>query len=133
VSEDTDWNGQRAAAAGRGFMRCLLDVRRFWRRIRGLCLARLQCLISSVVCRDSCIVTCSVGHWWWWSRWPARSSGGSSSCLNCRMFNRFYIFCKFCISTNNLLSSVEEYCLEPSSPYEHYVYGQICLDLRRLD
>jgi hypothetical protein len=29
VSEDTDWNGQRAAAAGRGFMRCLLDVRRF--------------------------------------------------------------------------------------------------------
>jgi len=27
--EDTDWNGQWAAAAGRGIMRCLLDVRRF--------------------------------------------------------------------------------------------------------
>jgi hypothetical protein len=29
VYEDTDWNRQRAAAAGRGIMRCLLDIRRF--------------------------------------------------------------------------------------------------------
>jgi hypothetical protein len=29
VSEDTDWNRHRAAAAGRGIMRRLLDMRRF--------------------------------------------------------------------------------------------------------
>jgi hypothetical protein len=67
VSEDTDWNEHRAAAAGRGIMRCLLDMRRFWRRRRDLCLARLQSLISSVIFRDSCIATCAVGHRRWWS------------------------------------------------------------------
>ena len=29
VSEDTDWNWHRAAAAGRGIMRCLIDMGRF--------------------------------------------------------------------------------------------------------
>jgi len=29
VYEDTDWNRHRAAADGRGIMRCLLDMRRF--------------------------------------------------------------------------------------------------------
>ena len=39
VSEDADWNEERAAATEGA---CLLAVRRLWRGRRGLCVARLQ-------------------------------------------------------------------------------------------
>lgn len=48
----------------------LLSIKRFWRK-RGLCLVRLQCLISSsYISWDSCITTCklSVGKWRWWGK-----------------------------------------------------------------
>jgi hypothetical protein len=53
---------------------CLLSVRRFRRRRRGLCPDFSAWFIS-----DSCIATCTVGHWRWWSRW---TRGGCVSHLN---------------------------------------------------
>ena len=46
-----------------------------------------------IIVRDSCIATCTVGHRRWWFIWPAYSSGGSVSCLNCYYFVRF-LFCR---------------------------------------
>lgn len=54
--EDTDTNETQEATTKYGIIGCLLAVRRFcWRR-RGLCLARLQCFISSGHLPGTCVL-----------------------------------------------------------------------------
>jgi hypothetical protein len=72
---------ERAATAGQGNKGagCLLAVRRFWRRRRGLCVIRRQCLICSghlqgLVCRHLYCWTLEM-----MTLWPACSSRESVS------------------------------------------------------
>jgi len=85
----TDWSKQQL---DKELWRCWLAMRRSWRR-RGLCLARLHCPIS-------CISAGFCGQWWLWSRWPAYSSRGSASSLNCYSFWQIPNFFQLLVSKN---------------------------------
>jgi hypothetical protein len=84
---------------------CLLIVRRFWSRRRGL-LSRqtsVLCFSKSFSETHPSSATCALGHWRWWSRWPTYSykSKGSASSLNCHFFVDSIFFCrKFFLSLN---------------------------------
>lgn len=69
---------------------CLLIVRRFWRRRRGLLSRQTSVLSFRKSFSDTypSSATCAFGHWRWWSRWPTYSykSKGSASSLNCHFF-----------------------------------------------
>jgi hypothetical protein len=92
-----EWNEQRIATTGQGIMAVLA-----WYEVdseRGLCLARLQCFISSGHYQG--LVHCHVylGYWKWWSRWPVYRTIKRASCLLSHLFVIFHTFCKVFAST----------------------------------
>jgi hypothetical protein len=46
-------------------LQCLIAMRRFWIRWRGLCEWDFSACLLEVIFRDSCIAKCTVGHWRW--------------------------------------------------------------------
>jgi hypothetical protein len=81
----------------RELRRCFFDTRRLWRTSRGLCIARLQCLLSSGHIQR--LVHCHLYCW----------AMHMSIHMTCLKFKRFpsdshfmFFFCKFCMSINVL-------------------------------
>ena len=94
--EDVDSKKQRAATE---LWTCMLAVRRSWRRRRGFCLPRFQCL-DFFISEDSYFSICICRHRRWWSRWPAYSSRGISSSLIVIGISDFISSCKYFVNAN---------------------------------
>lgn len=82
--------------------------------------------------RHSCIVTSSVGHWRWWFRFPAYSSRGSTSSLNCHLLS-FPIYFWFFLIMNISFFLVKVKCMETLSPFLCCFYRKFSLDVRRFN
>ena len=91
-SRSSIWRSRMQKQPNNELQECLLAVRRFQRRSRGLYLARLQCLISSGHLQGFMYNHMYCWILRWWCRWPAYSSRGNASSLNCHLFVRFHIF-----------------------------------------
>lgn len=116
VFEDTDSNEKEAATSTQAFMRCFLANTTFWNRIRGLCVAGVQCSFLQVIFIDLCIDTFVVVHCRRPSMGPAYSLSRSFSALNCHLFVRFYTACVFSVSVHIHFLLVTRVCLgKPSS------------------
>ena len=110
VFKDIDSN-KHWAAKDKELRGCLLAIRKFWTRRRGLYPTCFSALLLPVIFMDARITTCTVGQ----CRWPAYSSSGSAFSLNCHL--SFHIFCKIFICNNISFFFIKQDCLEPLSPF----------------
>ena len=111
---DMEWN-ERWRETTKGTMST------FWRRKRGLFVARRRFMFIEIIFRDSCIAICVDGHLRWWSMWPANCSRWSAT-LNSHLFFISYFFIKFPQVYLFCLQRMD--CLEPPFPFLHSVCGE---------
>lgn len=96
---DMEWNEQwRERTKG--------TMSTFWRRKRGLFVARRRFMFIEIIFRDSCIAICVDGHLRWWSMWPANCSRWSAT-LNSHLFFISYFFYKISTSISFLFAKNE--------------------------
>ena len=84
------YSNKHWAAKDRELKGCLLAIRKFWTRRRGLYLTFFSALLLPVIFMDACITTCTIGQCRWWFRWPAYNSSGSAFSLNCHLSFHFF-------------------------------------------